>query len=141
MIDQVSQVGAASWTPIATKLGVVDPGASKLDRMERIAVESAKQSGRAHLMALRRKSSLEDVLASGGTIVVADGSGGPYERTGADSIVVVVGPEGGLLPEELEAARTAGARVVSLGPHAMRIETAAAVAVAVALAAELGLAT
>jgi 16S rRNA (uracil1498-N3)-methyltransferase len=138
MIDMVSQAGAASWTPVETRLGVVDPGATKLDRMRRIVAESAKQCGRAHLMRLRAKTPLGRFLAAGEgrTLVVADGSGGAYRPTGAGAIRVAVGPEGGLVPDELDAARAAGAQIVSLGPHAMRIETACVVAVALVLASE-----
>jgi 16S rRNA U1498 N3-methylase RsmE len=84
MIDMVSQAGAASWTPVETRLGVVDPGATKLDRMRRIVAESAKQCGRAHLMRLRAKTPLGRFLAAGEgrTLVVADGSGGAYRPTG-----------------------------------------------------------
>ena len=135
MIDMLAQVGAASWTPMDTRLGVVDPGAGKIDRMERISVEAAKQCGRAHVMSIERKRSFADALAGGEdeAIVVADGGGGVYEATGRSRVRVLIGPEGGLLPEELDAARGAGAQVVSLGPHAMRIETAAVVAAALVM--------
>lgn len=141
MIDMLAQVGAASWTPMDTKLGVVDPGAGKMDRMTRIVVEAAKQCGRAHLMEIGLKRSFDEALRveESTALVVADASGGVYEPTGKASVRVLVGPEGGLLPEEIEAARGAGgggAQVVSLGPHAMRIETAAVVAAAMVMERE-----
>jgi 16S rRNA (uracil1498-N3)-methyltransferase len=138
MIDMLAQVGAASWTPLDTKLGVVDPGANKIDRMERISVEAAKQCGRAHVMGIGRKRSFAEALEVGEdtALIVADASGGAYNATGRARVRVLVGPEGGLLPEELDAARGAGAQVVSLGPHAMRIETAAVVGVAVVMERE-----
>lgn len=46
----------------------------------------------------------------------------------ADSIVLVVGPEGGVSDEELAALHTAGASPVRLGPTVLRTSTAAAVA-------------
>src|SRR5262245_37916537 len=42
MVDGLSQVGAYSWRPITTKRGVVDPGPGKLERLERVAIESMK---------------------------------------------------------------------------------------------------
>ena len=48
---------------------------------------------------------------------------------------MVVGPEGGISPEELDAFREAGAQVVRLGPSIMRTSTAGAAAVSVLLAA------
>ncbi len=139
MIDMLSQAGAASWSPLDTKLGVVDPGAGKIDRMERIAIESAKQCGRGHVMAIGTKRDIEAALepaARGEALVIADVSGGTYAPTGASIVRLLVGPEGGFLPVELNAARDAGAQVVRLGPHAMRIETAAVVGTAMILARE-----
>jgi 16S rRNA (uracil1498-N3)-methyltransferase len=46
----------------------------------------------------------------------------------ADSIALLVGPEGGIADEELDALTGAGASVVRLGPSVLRTSTAAAVA-------------
>lgn len=46
----------------------------------------------------------------------------------ADSLMLVVGPEGGIAPEEIAALTEAGAGVVRLGPTVLRTSTAAAVA-------------
>lgn len=43
-------------------------------------------------------------------------------------VLLVVGPEGGITPEELETLRSSGARIVRLGPTVLRASTAAAVA-------------
>lgn len=135
LVDALVQVGAASWSPMQTKLGVVDPRESKLSRLDRIALEAAKQAQRPWLMTLGEKLTLAEALSSadGAALVVADASGGRYRKTGASSVRVLVGPEGGFLPAELDAARAAGAQVITLGPHVMRIEVAAPVAAALVL--------
>ncbi|MGV0848668.1 16S rRNA (uracil(1498)-N(3))-methyltransferase [Mycolicibacterium phlei] len=46
----------------------------------------------------------------------------------ADTVTLVVGPEGGISDDELTALRDAGATVVRLGPTVLRTSTAAAVA-------------
>jgi 16S rRNA (uracil1498-N3)-methyltransferase len=46
----------------------------------------------------------------------------------ADSIILVVGPEGGIGEDELETLAAAGAVAVRLGPTVLRTSTAAAVA-------------
>jgi 16S rRNA (uracil1498-N3)-methyltransferase len=46
----------------------------------------------------------------------------------ADSLMVLVGPEGGISDDELADLRTAGALAVRLGPSVLRTSTAAAVA-------------
>lgn len=50
---------------------------------------------------------------------------------GIEEIVVVVGPEGGIDPGELEALRDAGARSVLLGPEVLRSSTAGPAALTV----------
>jgi len=47
------------------------------------------------------------------------------QTAGAGCILAFVGPEGGWTEVELEALIAAGAQPVSLGPHTLRIETAA----------------
>ena len=51
----------------------------------------------------------------------------------AATIRLVVGPEGGFAAQEVDAARTAGAEVASLGEGILRTETAALAATVVAL--------
>jgi 16S rRNA (uracil1498-N3)-methyltransferase len=50
-------------------------------------------------------------------------------------IVLVVGPEGGIAPDELDALRAAGARPVRLGETVLRTSTAGAAAISVISAA------
>ncbi|GAA2706772.1 16S rRNA (uracil(1498)-N(3))-methyltransferase [Micromonospora olivasterospora] len=59
------------------------------------------------------------------------------ELPAAGEIVLVVGPEGGIAPAELDAFRAAGARAVRLGPAVLRTSTAGVAALSV-LAARLG---
>ncbi len=58
-------------------------------------------------------------------VLVADASGSEPCPLGVDDpTALLVGPEGGFLDEELDRFTTAGARVVSLGPRALRVEQA-----------------
>lgn len=138
MIDALAQVGAASWTAMSTKYGVVDPRETKLSRLDRIAAEACKQSARAWTMRIEAKADFERALvgAPESAIVVADSSGSPYRATGAGRIRLLIGPEGGFTREEIAHSRDAGAQVVAFGPHTMRIEVAAPVAAAIILDAE-----
>lgn len=63
------------------------------------------------------------------------GSCAPW--SGAERIVLVVGPEGGIAPAELGALAATGARTVRLGPEVLRSSTAGPAALAV-LSAALG---
>ncbi len=143
LVDGLVQVGAASWTPMATRLGVVDPRETKVQRLHRVALEAAKQAQRPWLMEIREKASFEAALAPapGETVVLADARGPALATSGIgppaprpDAIRLLIGPEGGWTEDERTAARTAGARACCLGPHTMRIETAAPVGAALLLA-------
>ena len=144
MIEQLAQVGAHSWGMLETSRGVVTPREAKIDRLRRVAAESAKQCGRAFELVIHEAPmTIAGVISAGpkGTVMVADAGGGGVDaalgaavRGGADEVALVVGPEGGLTSEELAALDGGGAARVSLGPYILRIETAAVVGAAVLVA-------
>ena len=149
MIEQLAQVGCAAWSPLQTQRGVVDPGETKVERLQRISTESAKQCGRPWLMQIAEPLTLKQALGSAGmTVLLADETGKPamevakvgqvQSAAGGSAkrparFLVLVGPEGGWTPQELELAdAAAGGPVarIALGPHVQRIETAAVIATA-----------
>lgn len=135
MIDQLSQVGAMSWRPLETERSEREPRQGKLDRLARVAVESAKQCQRPWFMELHDPMVYEEALAMPGA-VLADPMGVPPIRvfmdmpadTWARGIHVLVGPEGGFSDRERSMAVQAGLPLVGLGSHVLRIGTAAVVA-------------
>lgn len=96
-------------------------------------------SGTHELAALLREPGTTGlVLHEEATASLADlGSPGGVQWAGAERIVLVVGPEGGIGPDELEVLAGAGARAVRLGPEVLRSSTAGPAALAV-LSASLG---
>jgi 16S rRNA (uracil1498-N3)-methyltransferase len=83
------------------------------------------------------------VAAGGAALVLHEESpeplgGVPLPAAAAPSeLLVVVGPEGGVAPEEVDALSAAGARPVRLGPEVLRTSSAGAAALAV-LSVRLG---
>jgi 16S rRNA (uracil1498-N3)-methyltransferase len=73
-----------------------------------------------------------EVASSGGVVVAlheaADGPLTDLSLAQAKSVMLVVGPEGGIAADELAAMVDAGANAVRLGPTVLRTSTAAAVA-------------
>jgi 16S rRNA (uracil1498-N3)-methyltransferase len=110
-------------------------GAKALGRWRSTVREAAKQARRsrvpfvdepvstAQLSHRVSSSALTLVLHESATDRLADV---PLPVDG--DVLLVVGPEGGITPEELEALRSSGARIVRLGPTVLRASTAAAVA-------------
>lgn len=111
-------------------------------RWEAIVREATKQSLRGwvpEVGALVTGKQLA-TLASDTQMIVLDPTGDipltALEPDGRD-IVLVVGPEGGVSPAELDLLRTAGARIARLGATVLRTSTAGPAAIAV-LNAKLG---
>jgi 16S rRNA (uracil1498-N3)-methyltransferase len=130
-----------------------DDGASKrVARWRRIAVEAAKQSGRARVPEVSAPRSLTQMLsrdstfgsqdstfgtdAAGRRLIFAERSGRGLVETlaawGAKParVVALVGPEGGWEDEEIARAVEAGWQVVTLGGRILRAETAGIVVAA-----------
>lgn len=143
MIEQMSQIGVSRWIPLVTERSVVEPRDKRIAKW-RIAtvVESAKQCGRAWLMEIDEPTTLSECLARADQprLLLADADGrGCRESLGeldsARPILLLVGPEGGFSDAERQAIAAAGATPISLGPHILRLETAAAVGAAAIAAA------
>lgn len=137
MIDQLGQLGVAAWRPLHSKLGVVEPGENKLERMRRIAGETVKQAILPRAMEIGDELGLDEAvdgaIAAGVEVVAADPLGESYRATGAGAFRVLIGPEGGFTVDEQRLLREKRVRLISLGPTVLRIETAAVAAAAVLL--------
>jgi 16S rRNA (uracil1498-N3)-methyltransferase len=120
MVEKLAELGVAELIPIRFARSVAELGESKRKRLEKLALAAAKQSG-APVMQIgteRRAGELP-----GDAILAHPGSDAPLP---AGAGLVVIGPEGGLTPEE----ESRFARRFTLGPTILRIETAAVVAAA-----------
>jgi 16S rRNA (uracil1498-N3)-methyltransferase len=110
-----------------------------LRRWRAVTRAAAQQSRRAHIPSVDGVLStaalsqrIGEAVQSGGTVLALDESAaGQLTDLGlaqAKSVMLVVGPEGGITPDELAAVTGAGAVAVRLGPTVLRTSTAAAVA-------------
>ena len=109
-----------------------------LRRWRAVARSAARQSRRPHIPAVTGPMSTESLAAYLGerigrgalALVLHESADRPLAQCPVDeaeSIVLVVGPEGGVSDEEIAALRRAGAEPVRLGPTVLRTSTAAAV--------------
>ncbi|MGH9298888.1 MAG: RsmE family RNA methyltransferase [Acidimicrobiales bacterium] len=111
-----------------------DIGRRRSIRLERVAREAAMQARRTWLPLLRGPLAFADALSAG--VALAEPGGAP---PGLTTPSILVGPEGGWSEVELEAARSAGHRRVSLGGTILRTETAAVAAATVLAALRSGI--
>jgi 16S rRNA (uracil1498-N3)-methyltransferase len=129
LVQKCTEIGVDRIVLLAAERSVVrwddERAARHLERLRRVAVEAAMQSRRVWLPEVVGSVPAGAVLADA---AVAEPDG---RRIGPADAVVAVGPEGGWTDAELDAA---GDRV-SLGPHVLRVETAAVVAATLMVAA------
>jgi 16S rRNA (uracil1498-N3)-methyltransferase len=134
IVEKASELGVKRLIPLLLEHCVARPQGegTKLDRWQRIAVESLKQSKRAQLMDVEVPTDLEaflEALPPSRSLWVADPDGeAPGEAAREPSegpLILVVGPEGGVSPSEIEQLRDSGAKFIRLGGNRLRAETAA----------------
>jgi 16S rRNA (uracil1498-N3)-methyltransferase len=138
IVQKATELGVASIVPIITErtvMKVKDEG-KRVSRWEKIAREAAMQSNRPDIPEIGAVRTFDDflgTLASGPrTLLIIPWEEGttPIKRVLRslgewESVVVLIGPEGGFSEDETGLARTRGFQPVSLGPRILRTETAA----------------
>lgn len=136
IVRACTEIGVAKFIFFSSERTVVKWDEKKIqDRLKRlqiIAREAAELSFRTKVPTLEWSSGLKDVLAEEPEAVVlseVDGLARPLESRG-DKMTIVVGPEGGWAPRELQ---LIGDRGVSLGPRVLRVDHAAPAAAAILL--------
>ena len=137
IVRDATELGVTRIIPAITARSVARPDAARADRWRRIAIEAARQCGRGDAPILDAPILLADALASGvasvpGAALCLD----PTATTtlgarlqivaAATNVTILVGPEGGLDDDELDASARAGFTRVRLGGLVLRTETVCA---------------
>ena len=144
-VEVLTEVGVDRIVPWAADrcVGVWrgERAAKSLAKWRATARESGKQARRSWLPEVTEMATTQEVVAvlrdAELGVVLHESAAGPLAALQvpvAGSVVVVVGPEGGITDEELHALGDAGAHVVRLGESVLRTSTAGVAAVAALLA-------
>ncbi len=142
MIEKATELGVAEIVPVETirsERGLERAARKRVERWRRIAVEASQQSRRAHLPQVHEPVSFQEALSWEAVHRYAlDENPGGISLTrahrSAETIALLVGPEGGWTEVERAAFVESGWTRVSLGPLLLRAETAAIAALAVVTA-------
>lgn len=144
IIQKVTELGAASVTPVISERCIARPdeksARKKLLRLQKIALEAAKQSGRGRVPAVCEPLSFAAAIQQAkeqGDILFFYECGGIslaklLPETGS-VISVFIGPEGGFSEKEALLAAQNGAKTATLGRRILRTETAPVAALSVLL--------
>ena len=132
LVEKVTELGAKEIIPITTERTI--PSHAKTDRWQKLALAAMKQCGRGYLPHVRSLLALEEVLKESSTFKhkliaheTSSSSIGEYRSKFKpnESILVLIGPEGGFSEEEIQRCTDAGFTHISLGTRRLRTETAA----------------
>lgn len=150
VVEKAVEIGVDAIVPVIFERSVIrltpERARQRGDRLRRVAVAAAKQSKRTAVPDVSdpvEASALPALLAGYDIVLVAwedapraPGIGAALSHTGStmpSSVAIVVGPEGGFTPAEVDALVRHGARQVSLGATVLRTETAGIVAAALVI--------
>ena len=155
LAEKATELAATSWRPVMWKRSKsVNPRGEGTTFQQKAAARMAGALGQSHgawLPVMYPEANVERAIAATpeGPRLVLDQAGEAIGLLMAEAIAnarehgagflkpitIVVGPEGGMEPSELEQFKAAGFRAVSLGHTVLRFETAAVAALSVVRAA------
>lgn len=150
ILEKGTELGVSVFAPILCQrsmAGLEDAGSAKLQRWQRIIQEATEQCGRStlpELLPIRPLAQALGDIAPGSLAIMpweeAEGrslrdvlAGVRMRVAGVvipQTVLLFIGPEGGLTADEVTLARKSGAQVVTLGTRILRAETAALASVA-----------
>lgn len=135
MIQKACELGVSAIRPMFTERSQRIPGdvARRVEHWRGILIAACEQCGRNRIPEIYAPVSLAEALSSLTTqstvLLDADGSA-TVSSIASDTVSVVVGPEGGFAPSELELLRNRCDHKLRIGRTVLRAETAAIAALA-----------
>jgi 16S rRNA (uracil1498-N3)-methyltransferase len=141
-VELLTELGVDEIVPWAASRSVAvwrgEKAARGVQKWRRSAQEAAKQSRRGRIpevAELADTAAVAERVAAAGIAFVLDSDAelalAAVDPPAVGEVLLVIGPEGGLAPAELELFTAAGARPVRLGAEVLRTSTAGAAALAV----------
>lgn len=151
ILEKGTELGVTTFVPTLCRRsmsGLEDAGPAKLQRWQRILQEATEQCGRARVPELSPirplMHTLNDIPSCALALMPWEEAQGLSLRAALKSVamdsedegrplptvILFIGPEGGLMPEEVQLAQQHSVQIVTLGSRILRAETAAIATVA-----------
>ena len=138
LVRQLTELGITKWVPFISKRSVPRPDnkrlAARTNRWKKISREALKQCNRSRIMEIGPTVSFEDIfnISKQSSLKIAfwenesKSSNLALARSNRHftNIFIMIGPEGGFTPQEIEKAKACGFITATLGPRILRAETA-----------------
>jgi len=140
-VEKCTELGVRRFIPLMVKRCERESARLNPERLRRIALESAKQSGRSWIPEIESPAGLESVCRREGLRFAAlqeaqeEAVSGVIREHPRENITLLIGPEGDFTPEERSIMTQSGVKPISLGGLTLRAETAAIATTALVAAA------
>lgn len=145
IVEKATELGATAIVPLLSERTVVQIDSAdagrKREKWQRVAIEAAKQCGQnwvPEVAAPLEMKAFFDAAAPFDLALIASLQSGarhlkqilaelqqPSAPNNLRRVLVLIGPEGDFTPAEINLAKSAGCRPITLGPIILRTETAA----------------
>lgn len=137
LVEKLVELGANRLIPLKTSRSVSEATDKAIERIRKQVIEASKQCRRSWLMQVEPQETMDTLLLKfdsfEGHRVVADPYATSHDLLFQDTAcVIAIGPEGGFSDEESQQLVEGGWTKVCFSPNVLRVETAAAAAVAIA---------
>ena len=143
-IEKLTELGISSFTPIITersqKKDIISLSDSKINRLKKISIESAEQSGKSFVPEIRNIEKFANLLMdknlsnpflfyenNEGSESLNDINLNEYKDS---NLSIFIGPVGGFSENEINLSRDSGFRIVNIGDTILKSDTAAIVSCA-----------
>lgn len=137
VVQHGTELGVSEFRLVVSDRSVLrELSPRRLERLRAIAREAAEQSERGVIPEVHAPVPLREALVAGSVLVLERHDASRLSQLEPPT-VVIIGPEGGFSPAEVDAAVAAGVELAGLGPRILRSETVA-VAVAAAILSRTG---
>ena len=140
VMQKATELGVTRIVPVITERTVVKlderQSERKVEHWRAIVIAACEQSGRNRVPDVAAPCAFHEVLRRGDTdgkklLLSPTGKLNARDLSLSGHATLLVGPEGGLSPEEHELAMSAGFEQVRMGPRVLRTETAAIAALTI----------
>jgi 16S rRNA (uracil1498-N3)-methyltransferase len=139
VLQKATELGITSIQPVVTARSIVRLARERRERREthwqNVVIAACEQCGRNLIPPVAPSTGLPEFVAlpaRGGTrlLLAPDGEATLRSLAPRTPVTILIGPEGGLAPEERDLAATRGFTAVRFGPRILRTETAPLAALA-----------
>ena len=133
VLQKATELGVAAIQPVITARSIVRLSSDRQEKREthwqNVAIAACEQCGRNRIPPVTASVRFDEFLArpsaAGSRILLAsDGTGAVRTLATEAPVTILIGPEGGLSPEERDLAASRGYAAVRFGPRTLRSETA-----------------